>query len=238
MGDEACKLLHQAYDCIVMDIEAEGGWHDHKLVRASDASLTDAQRLAAGFKTECEPWVQMYIPAYYTDEINALGMYDACEAMNEPNVYQGMEGTPIRGITTTSNSFDSHGLGRCATLACAVEALFVESIVLLQTSGTYVSDLDQYSQARGFDAAVECAVIPLPGSEDEPFTGSQGANPGGSLVLGFVASEPECCGVYPVRYQYHPETKSGPRGCCGQDVFDSSLNQCCDAATSEVDTTC
>ena len=73
--DNACRALHHAYDCIIMDIDDEGGWHHHIEVLQSDPSLSDADRLAAGYHEECEPWTQAYIPAYYTDEINALGIY-------------------------------------------------------------------------------------------------------------------------------------------------------------------
>ena len=73
--DTACRALHQAYDCIIMDIEDEGGWHSHIKVLESDPSLSDVERLAAGFQEECEPWTQEYISAYYTDEINELGIY-------------------------------------------------------------------------------------------------------------------------------------------------------------------
>merc|ERR1739848_524372 len=114
--DFACRTLHHGYDCIVKDIEDEGGWHNHLDVFTSDASLSNAQRLAAGFTTTCIPWEQQYISAYYTDEINDLGIYNACLSLNEPNVFQGRDNLPINGITTSLNSILSPGIGRCATL--------------------------------------------------------------------------------------------------------------------------
>merc|ERR1712166_325310 len=44
--DNACRALHQAYDCIIMDIDDELGWHHHIEVMQSDPSLPAEERLA------------------------------------------------------------------------------------------------------------------------------------------------------------------------------------------------
>merc|ERR1712178_439005 len=195
--DSACKSLHHAYDCIVRDIQEEGGWYHHIEVLTSDAGLSEAQRLQAGFHEECEPWTVSYIPAYYTNEINQLGIYRACESLNEPNVFQNKENNPLRGIGTTNSVF-SPGFGRCATLACSVEAKFVESIVLLQQ--IYVVDMPQFSHSQGFTTD-QCRIP----------------------ALQALSPETECCGNYPDRYSFPTTTGNGPRACCGQVTYDSSM---------------
>merc|ERR1712178_287398 len=211
--DTACRALHHAYDCVVMDIDDEGGWHHHIEVLQSNPALPEAQRHQAGFHEECEPWTVSYIPAYYTNEINQLGIYGACESLNEPNVFQGKDNDPLRGIGAVNSVF-SPGFGRCATLACSVEAKFVESIVLLQQ--IYVADMPQYSHSQGFDHESTCRPP----------------------QLNAVAPEALCCGNYPDRYRYHTITSAGPRDCCGQVTYDSSLFTCCNEATSEFDSAC
>jgi hypothetical protein len=210
--DNACKILHQAYDCIIMDIEAMGGWTNHQKVLASDAGLTNEQRLAAGHETECIPWTQAMLPAIATSDAN--GIYSACLELNQPNVFQGLENEPLQGIGAMHPNLFHVGFGRCATLACAVEGTFSDTIKTLQQS--VLARIDEFGHEEGFDPDTECLVADVHNN----------------------AEEPQCCGVYPSRYKYHPKNKWGERGCCGQSVFDSNLFECCDEATSVFDTTC
>jgi len=220
--DELCRNLHQAYDCVIMDIEAEGGWTDHhKIVKSQDSAhatfddtMTEAERMAYAHEDECVPWTVEYIPITHVKENKELGLYKGCQSLNEPNVFQERTNEPFTGIGAATNSQLSPGRGRCGTLACAIEGHFVENILLLQQ--LYLSQIPVYGHAEGFEHDTLCQV-------------SDGHN---------QAPEPECCGNYPIRYKYSPENKWGTRSCCGQDIFDSSLFECCDEATSAFDTTC
>lgn len=91
--------------------------------------------------------------------------------------------------------------GFCANCACKVEGLFVTRAFNLFIAGGEIDE--QYSQANGFDEKVHCP-----------------------LQDGIKDSERACCGEHPHRFPYKP--LSGERGCCGQQTFDTTLQECCD----------
>ena len=87
----------------------------------------------------------------------------------------------------------------CATTACITEGNFVRDIILEVIVNGYFDVSKKH--ANGFDVNVEC----------NHKTGTH--------------AQRVCCGEYPNRFPYN--SKDGVKGCCGQNVYDTAMFECC-----------
>merc|ERR1712048_1345104 len=113
---------------------------------------------------------------------------------------------------------------QCAIDACTVETTFVDRwfTVMFSQGGfeSYVdfnADFQHISQGGTFDPETNCPGIPNP-----------------------VGSDKECCGDHALltRHPYRLYSGFTTRSCCGGEVINNELNQCCNSAVIDISDIC
>jgi len=120
----------------------------------------------------------------------------------------------VDGFAINTGNAASDGLQRCASRVCSCELSFVENLLAFFIGGGAINPDNKHANGFVFDPREgDCAVD------------------------GSRASEPGCCGNYPLRRPF--KKLDGERECCGTRIFSTVAGmQCCDAAISKIGYTC
>ena len=138
------------------------------------------------------------------------------DGVNDPNPYTCSPKTQTYQSSSVASSFEvdcsSQNEDACATHVCSCNTHFISSLFSLLFQNPPFQYDPSLLHSNGFNYSEQCAVSHEPGNGN----GNGDSSP----------HEPQCCGYYPKRYHFDPDSAS--KACCNDHFFYNPLGQeCC-----------